>query len=690
MRQYDAKDIRNICLVGHVSSGKTSLGEALLYASGTVPKLGEVDRGTSNFDTEAEEKKRKMSINTALYPCEWEECKLNLIDIPGFGDFAADLLGGMRVADCAIVTVCAASGVEVQTEKAWEAAAEEKKARLIFVNKMDRENADFEKVLEELRGAFGLKVAPLLVPVGAAGGFKGVVDLRTMKALAFGADGKKTGEEDVPEDMKAKCEELREKMVESVAETDDALTEKYLDAGELSLEEINKGLLTATLRGELFPVLCGSARKMIGISPMLDFMRECCPSPLDVGEAKGEGDVAVAPVPDGKTCAFVFKTAADRYEGRLNLIRVYSGAVRANESLLNGSRDEEESLSNLYMPAGESKNKVTQVGLGDLGAASKLEHTYTGDTLYSGEKVVLPPLSLPEPTYAVAVEPKSKGDEDKMGMRLRTLTEGDPCVRFSRNAETKQAIVAGMGETQINIIISRLKDDYNVEVVLSEPRIAYRETIRGKAEGHHRHKKQTGGRGQFGEVFLRVEPAARGAGLDFVNAIRGGAIDKSYIPGVEKGIREAMEKGILAGCQVVDVKVSLYDGKYHDVDSSEQSFKIAGSMAFKKAFEAAKPVLLEPVMELKVFVPGKFMGDVMGDLNGKRGRVLGTEDEGRKMVISAHAPQAEIMRYNIDLNSITQGRGYFTAAFDTYEEVPAHVASKIIEAAKPEGEGEDE
>lgn len=688
MARFTTQNLRNVGLISHGGAGKTSLAEAMLFDAGVTKRLGEVDVGNTVFDFDPEEIERKITINASIAPCPWKDVKINLIDCPGYFDFLGEVRAALRVADAAVVVVEAVSGVEVGTEMVWRYANEYELPRLVFVNKMDRENADFDRVLGMLQESFGRSVVPLQVPIGREEGFRGVVDLLTRKALIFEGDGRQVAEEGVPAELAEVVEDLRQTLIESVAETNDDLLMQYLEGKEPDESELLAALGAAVREQALVPVLCGAATRNIGMQPLLDVMVNYLPSPAQVEGAKGVNPQTRAeevrdPDPEGPFAALVFKTLADPYVGKLTLFRIYSGKTKSDADFFNASKGSSERYGQLFLLKGRDQEPVDEAMAGDIVAVAKLNVTTTGDTLCDkGRPIVLSPITFPNPVYSVAVSPKAKGDEEKIGSGLARLVEEDPTFTVARNAETKQAILSGMGELHLDVITERLKRKFGVDVFLDTPRVPYRETVRKKVQTQYRHKKQSGGRGQYGEVYLELEPTERGGEFEFVDKIFGGAVPRQYIPAVEKGVRETLSEGVLAGYPVTDVRVTLYDGTYHSVDSSEMAFKIAASQAFKKGFLEANPVLLEPIVKVEVLVPEEFMGDVMGDLNKKRGRILGMEPQGATQVIRALVPQAEMVKYAIDLRSMTQGRGTFTMEFSHYEEMPAQVAESVIEATK--------
>ncbi len=691
MNEYKAGKIRNVVLVGHSSSGKTSLAEALLYDTGAVTRLGKVDDSTSVSDFDPEEQRRKISINTSLIPCEWNGYKINVLDTPGYIDFAGEVKGALRVAECAIFVVDAVSGVEVGTELAWQYADEVKLPRIILINKMDRENADFDRVLAQLREAFGKGVVSLQIPIGKEADFKGEINVVNQKAFL----GHDSNESAVPGDLSARMEQERGKLMEVAAESDDKLIEKYLGGEELTDDEMKAGLKLGLRRGTLVPVLCGSATQNIGIPYILKFLADYCPSPLE-----GQPVVAENPVTHqsetltandaGPLAAFVWKTMADPYVGKLTHFRVYSGAVESDTRVNNSRSSSEERIGQVYVLRGKEQLPVKRLGAGDIGAVAKLQGTETGDTLCDkGHPLVLSPVAYPKPVYSVALSPKTKTDLDRMGSALQRLAEEDPTLRVYREPDTGETIMSGMGDSHVDIAVRRLKQKFGVELLTGVPRVPYKETITKVTKVQGRHKKQTGGRGQFGDTWIRFEPLPRGSGFEFTEEIFGGAVPNSFIPAVEKGMREIIQKGVLAGYPTVDIRAVLYDGSYHPVDSSEIAFKLAAHKAFKAGVPQAGPVLLEPVMDVTITVPDQFTGDVLGDLNTKRGRVMGMDQRGAWTVVTAQAPLAELQRYATDLRSMTQGRGYFTMEFSHYDPVPSHITQGIIEKARKERAGEE-
>jgi elongation factor G len=687
VRKYGTDRIRNIALVSHGGAGKTSLAEAALFLSGATTRMGRVEDGTTVTDHDPEEVRRQISLNTSLAPIEWAEHKLNLLDTPGYFDFVGEVAAAVRVADGALVVVEAVSGVEVGTEKVMGYAAHLPK--MVFISKMDRENANFSRVLGQLRQKFGNRVVPAQLPMGSFDRFRGVVDLVTMKAHFL--EGGQAKEGDIPAELAEEARSWREMLSEEVAATDDDLTLKFLEGEPLTEDELAAGLAKGTAAGRIIPVFTGAATKSLGVAQLLRACINCLPSPAAVAPAVGKSakgeESSLSADPGGPLAALVFKTMADPFVGKLTLLRVYSGTLKSDSHAWNANKGVDERIGQLVFLRGKEQLPTPEVVAGDIGAVTKLAETQTGHTLGAKEKaVILPGIDFPRPVVTLAVEPKAKGDEDKMSSGLHRLTEEDPTFAVEKNTETGQLLVKGLGELHLEVITSRLQKKFGVAVDLSTPRVAYKETIRGSAKAEYKHKKQTGGRGQYGHCLLELEPLQSGGGFEFVDRIFGGAVPKQYIPAVEKGVRETMEEGVIAGYPVSDVRVSLLDGSYHSVDSSEMAFKIAAAMAFKKGFQEARPILLEPVMRVEVTVPDDYMGDIMGDLNKRRGKILGMEPGNGVQTIKALAPLVEMFKYAIDLRSMTQGRGSFATEFDHYEEVPAHLAEQVIAAARKERE----
>ena len=691
MKVYDAPSIRNVAIVGHGGCGKTSLVSALLFDAGAVNRLGRVDDGTTVTDFDPDEIERKISLLAAPAFAEWKKAKVNVLDAPGYANFLSEARAALRVADAAIVVVDAVAGVEVQTEKVWGYAEEYGLARMIVVNRMDRENASFERALEKIQAAFGRAALPVAVPVGEEKAFKGIVDLVSGKAQLYGDDGSgKFQVADAPAAQQDLAKSWREKLVEMVAESNEELMEEFFEKGTLSQEQLAKGLRQAVVAGKVCPVLPVSALLNAGTHALLDAIVDLLPSPADRGEATGvdpatKADATRKPAADAPLSAFVFKTMVDPHAGRISLFRVYSGTLKADSAVHNASRDSAERVGSLLLLQGKAQTQVPEIQAGDIGAVAKLKETQTGDTLADkASPIVYPPVVFPEPATTFAIEPKTRGDDDKISTALQRLLEEDPVLRVSRDAQTHEMLLSGMGQLHIEVVVARLRKRYKVEVNLKKPKIPYRETIKGSAEAHGRHKKQTGGHGQFGDCRIRLKPLPRGSDFKFVDDIFGGSIPKNFIPAVEKGIQEARLKGFLAGYPMVDFQVELYDGQYHDVDSSEMSFKIAGSLAFKDGIPKCRPTILEPIMAVEIAVPDEYAGAVMGDLSSRRGRPQGMEPRGSLQVIKAEVPLSEMLSYDAELTSMTGARGSYHMEMDHYDEVPAHLQEKIIAAAKAE------
>jgi elongation factor G len=684
--------IRNVALIGHRGSGKTSLAEAILFEAGKINRLGSVTEGTTVCDHEPDEQERQMSIDAAVASIDFHDRKINLIDTPGDPSFVADAIASLRVVDSAVVVVNAVSGVEVHTERLWRRAADEGLSRLVFVNMLDRERADFFKTLESLKAAFGVHVVATEIPIGSEHEVRGVVDLIDMKAFVYEGEGRGNSKEtEIPEDLQGLAEEYREKLMDEVAENSDELMERYLEGEEISHSEIVGALKKGVTEGHLFPVTCGIATKNLGSDRLLEALLEDLPSPAMRGAIHALGaddaDADIAPEEDAPVLAYVFKTTADPYTGRINLLRVESGVLRSDSHLINATRGSKERIGQLASPWGKDMDPVDELGPGDIGAVPKLKDTRAGDVLAENQTDIhFPPLDLPEPVMAFAYEPKTKGDEEKAAAAIHRLEEEDPTLDVHRDSETGEQIIAGLTQVHVQVIVERMKRRFGAEIELHPPQVPYLETIRKPAKAHGRYKKQTGGRGQFGDCHIEIEPGEPGTGLEFVNAIKGGSIPGGFIPAVEKGISEQMAKGVLAGYPVKDVRVRLFDGQYHTVDSSEMAFKIAGSMAFQEAAAKAEAYLLEPIVEMTISTPEDTVGDVIGDLNSRRGHPLGMEPKGSMTEIKAEVPMAEVLDYAPDLRAITGGRGDFTMEFLRYQEVPGQIAHKIIAKSQAEAQ----
>ncbi|HEX3704827.1 MAG TPA: elongation factor G [Vicinamibacterales bacterium] len=692
MKVYDAASIRNVALVGHSAAGKTQLASAILSDAGAINRFGTVDEGTTVTDFDEEEIARKHTLSASLAYAEWNRQKINLIDTPGMGNFYSDARAALQVADAALLVVDAVAGVMVQTEKVWAAAEELGLPRVIVLNRLDRDRASLDRALQSLRDVCDRAVMPIQLPIGEEKAFAGVVDLIVRKAFRFKTDGSGAFEESaVPGDMTAAVDAARDALIEMVAEADEQLMEKFFEAGTLTDDELVAGLRTATLAGKLFPLVCTSALVNIGIPQLLDAIVAYLPSPADrpyAGVAK-DGNRMLRPADEKAPAeAFVWKTIADPFAGRITLFRVVSGSIKADSTVLNKTRETQERFGHVTLLQGKTQTNVSELKAGDLGAVAKLKDTVTNDTLGDrADGVTFPPVKFPEPVLAYAIEPKTRGDEDKISTSMHRLEEEDPSIRYSRDPQTKELLLAGQGQLHIEVTVAKLKRRFAVDVLLKPPRIPYRETIKASTEAHGRHKKQTGGHGQFGDCKIRVEPLQRGADFEFVDDIFGGSIPRQFVPAVEKGIQDARTRGCLAGYPMVDFRVTVYDGSYHDVDSNELSFKLAGSLAFKDAMTRARPTILEPVMNVEVYAPSDFAGDLMGDLNSRRGRIAGMDTRASTTVIKAQVPMSEMLTYEQHLTSATGGRGSYHMEYSHYDEVPAHLQAKIIAAAKAERAG---
>ncbi len=695
MKVYEGKAIRNVGLTGHGNSGKTTLAAGMLFLTGATNRLTRVDEGNTVTDFDDEEVQRKITISTGVACAEWNKCKINLLDTPGFNIFINDTRAALAAADSSLVLVDGVAGVEVQTEKVWGFANEFKLPRALVINKLDRENASFERALASIHENFGRAAVPVQLPAGAEREFRGVIDLVRMKCFTYEPGGNGRGkEEPVPQGLAEAAQKAHEALIEMVAEGNDALLEEFFEKGTLPPERLVEGLRAAIRELRLFPVLCASGLNNIGTDLVLDLIVDYLPAPTEREALTGhlDGREVQRAVSDKEpVAAFVFKTVADPFAGRVTYFKVCSGALKNDANLANARSGSNERLSHIGCLFGKTVRPVTELRAGDIGGVAKLKDTLTGDTLAEkGSLISYPPVKLAEPSIAFAIEAKTRQDEDRMGAAIQKILEEDQSLRFYRDPQTKEFLLAGSGQQHVEVIVSRLKNRYGVDVTLKAPKVPYRETIRGKADVQGRHKKQTGGHGQFGDCWIRMEPLPRGGGFEFVNDIFGGAIPRNYIPAVEKGIVEAAAQGYLAGCPVVDFRVTLYDGSYHDVDSSELSFKLAARKAFKAAMQEAKPVLLEPVMGVEVQAPVEYAGDLMGDINGRRGRISGMDTRGNTQIVRAQVPMAEMLNYQNDLISMTQGRASFTMEFDHYDFVPQAQADKIIAAAKAAKEGLEE
>ena len=684
MKEYNYKNLRNVGLIGHGATGKTSLAESLLFYTNNTDRLGKVEDGTTVMDYEQEEKKRKISLSTSVASFEDSNVKINIVDMPGYFDFQGEMAQGMRAVDIATIVVCAASGIQVGTEKAWDYCEKIKLPRAFFVNKMDRENANFDKVLDQMKEMFGTSVVPIQYPIGKESDFNGIINVISKTALVYNAKTSKMETSEIPEDLKDKVEECKQMVMEAVAETDEELLDKYLNDGELCDEDIYNGLIKGCANGDIAPVLCGSAIKMIGIKSMINSIIKCFPSPEHSLPQKAinlsnDEEVFINIDDDKPFSAFVFKTIADPFVGKISLFRVMTGKINGEMTALNTNKDKQEKLNHLFFMKRKNQIPTQVISAGDIGAVAKLQYTATGDTLCSDKlKIMYDKINLPNAVMPMAILPKSKGDEEKISLSLSKLMEEDPVFKVERDVENAETIIWGLGETHLEVIANRIKSKFGADVVLQEPKVPYRETIKGSSDVQGKHKKQSGGHGQYGDVKIKFEPRQDGElDLEFVDKVVGGAVPRNFIPAVEKGLRDCISNGVLAGYPVIDFKASLVDGSYHEVDSSEMAFKIAGSMAFKNAMQKASPVLLEPMMKVEVTVPEEYMGDVIGDINSRRGRMEGMEAVNGAQVIRAFVPLSEMFGYATTLRSRSQGRGGYSMVFDHYEEVPKNIQEQI-------------
>jgi len=681
MKDVTPDKIRNIALVGHGSTGKTSLAEGLLFAAGAVNRVGKIEDGSTISDWDPDEQKRQFSLSASILPLEWNDHKINIVDAPGYMDFMGEVKCALRAVETAVIVVDAVSGVQVGTEFAWRFAEELGLPRAIFVNRMDRDNADFSAAVQQVQALFGHKCVPVHLPIGSQAGFQGIADTLTQKAYL----GDKGEAADVPAEVQGDLDQAREKLIEAAAETDDALMEKYFGDEELTADEIATGVRAGIASGGIIPIFTGAGTKGIGLKPFLDAVTSLLPSPVD--RPISYDDKVYAADPSKSLAVLVFKTAADPYVGHLTYFRVVSGTIKSDSHVWNAARNVDERLGTLYRITGKGQEQVSQVVAGDIGAVAKLTDTHTGDTLSTKDSpVTFPPVDFPSPSFSAAVSPKTKADLDKMGTALHRIVEEDPSLRLERNPSTGEMILSGLGDSHVEVALERIKRKFSVELEMHTPRVPYRETVRSNAKAEYTHKKQTGGHGQYAKVALEVEPLPRGEGVKFENKTVGGVVPKQYIGSVEKGVMEGVQEGVLAHFPVVDAKFVLYDGKEHPVDSSDIAFKLAASQALRQATEAAQPCLLEPIMDMRITVPDANTGDVISDLNGKRARVLGMNPAGSMTTIDAQAPLAEVQHYSADMRSITQGRGYFSMEFAHYEEVPSHMAQKVIDQAAKDRE----
>ena len=687
MKAYATDKIRNVALLGHSSNGKTTLTEAMLFATGVTSRQGKVTEGNTVSDFEKQEISREVSIGTSVVPIEWDNLKFNILDTPGYFDFIGEMYGAKRASEGSVLLIDASSGIEVGTEKAWKNVEKYSTPRLIFLNKMDKEDIDFDKLVDQFQTELGDKIVPFSLPIGAGESFKGYISVLDEKAYEY--TGKTRKELSLTEEQQARVDEIKETLMERIAETSEELMEKYFEGEEFTRDEIDKGIKEGVSTGSLVPLIVGSAEKTIAADFLLELIGKYIPSPADVGDVKGtkDGKEVIRKVDVSEPfSAIVFKTIIDPFVGKLTMFKVVSGKLTKDTELYNSTKEESEKLANLFLLRGKNQVDVSEILAGDIGATSKLSYTQTGDTLCDkNNQTLYETISYPQPTLFKAVEPKNKGDEEKIGTSLNKMIDEDPTFVIERNTETKQLLIGGQGSVQLSVIVDKLKQNFGVEVVLNSPKIAYRETIKGNATVQGKHKKQSGGAGQYGDVHMRFEPSEEE--FVFSQEIFGGSVPRNYWPAVEKGVKDSLESGVLAGCPVVNIKATLFDGSYHDVDSNEMAFKIAAQIAFKKGMEAAKPILLEPIMKVEVSIPDDYMGDVMGDMNKRRGRILGMEQQSDgAQKITAEAPHSELFEYAIDLRAMTQAKGSFTMEFSKYEEVPSMVSEKIIADYKAQRE----
>lgn len=683
-------NLRNIGILGHSAVGKTSLSEALLFCSDTIDRLGVVDDGTTVSDFDNEEKKRGISLTTSVLPFEFNNIKINVVDTPGYFDFLGECIEGMRAVDTAIITVCAVSGVQVGTEKAWNYCNKIKLPRTFFINKLDRENASFEKTLEDIKYHFGKVAVPIQYPIGEENNFIGIVNVITKRARIYNHNTKKMEEGEIPRNLINKVNECKRMITEAVAETDERLLDKYINDEELTDLEIYEGLINGCTTGDIAPVMCGSATKTIGINTLLEDIVECFPSPKyaipqRAKKLNSNEDLFIKINEKKPFSALVFKTIADPFVGKISLFRVITGKLNGEKDVVNTNKNKNEKLSNVFFMRGKNQIQTKEVVAGDIGAVSKLQYTETGETLCDDSfKVIYDKINFPKANLSMSVLPKNKGDEDKISLGLNRLLEEDPVLDLSRDIENAETIISGLGETHLEVIASKLKFKFGVDVILRLPKVPYRETIKGTADVQGKYKKQSGGHGQYGDVKILFEPRNDNEEeLEFIDKVVGGVVPRNFIPAVEKGLRECMSHGVISGYPLIRLRATLHDGSYHPVDSSEMAFKVAASLAYKKGIESASPILLEPIMHVDIIIPNDYMGDIMGDINKKRGRVIGMEPEdGANQRVIAEVPMSEMFKYAIDLRSITQGRGSFEMKFERYEEVPVTEVSKIIESRK--------
>jgi elongation factor G len=695
MKEYQVENVRTIGLIGHGGTGKTSLTEAILFNTKETDRVGRVEDGTTVSDFDPEERKRQISISASVAPCEWNNHRIHIVDIPGYFDFVGEFIQGINAVDAAVINVCGVSGAEVGTEKGWNYVSSHKIPRAFFINKLDRENSSFEKAYDSLKNKFGLSVVPIQIPVGRESGFKGIVNIIDKTAKVYDPKTRSMIDTELAAELVPQIDEYRNLLMEAIAETDEELLEKYLGEGELSADDIVVGLRKGVTSCDISPVFCGSATGNIGVHTLLDSIINYLPSPGYRGFYEGKhpktGNAEQRKISrEQPFSAFVFKTIADPFVGRLSIFRVLSGTISSDSTIYNATQDKAEKVGTLYLLKGKSQVPVTKLQAGDIGAVAKLQFTMTGDTISDmSNPVVYRQFEFPEPCISMSVKPKAKGDEDKISTGLHRLLEEDPTFKVSRDVENAEMIISGLGELHLEIIASKLKSKFGADVELALPKIPYRETVKRAADVQGKYKKQSGGHGQYGDVWIKFEPQNETEDLMFVDKVVGGVVPRNYIPAVEKGLREAIRKGVLAGYPVIGLKATLHDGSYHPVDSSEMAFKTAASMAYKKGVREAQPILLEPIMHVEVSIPDEYMGDIMGDINRRRGRVHGMEPVNGMQIVTAEIPMAELFKYATDLRSMTQSRGSFTMKFERYEEVPVIISQKIIENAEKSKEDEE-
>jgi len=689
MKEYKSNNLRNIGIVGHSGSGKTTIMESLLYYTKAIDRFGKVDEGTTVSDYDSEEKKRRTSISTSVALCEWEDVKINLVDMPGYFDYVGEMIEGLRAVDLAMITVCGVSGIEVGTEKAYEYIEDHKLPRAFFINKLDRENSNFERVLEQLKEKFGTSAVPIQYPIGSEGDFIGVINVISRRARIFNAKTNKMEDSDIPEELIDKVDECKQMVMEAVAETDEALLDKYFNEGSISEEEIYNGLIKGASKGEIAPIMCGSALIGIGMHTLLEDMVECFPSPIDTTlysakDIKNNKYMQIKIDDSVPFSALVFKTIADPFVGKLSMFRVITGKAKSDTIVFNTNKEKEEKIGNMYFLKGKLQFPTQEIEAGDIGAVSKLQYTSTGDTLCDTSRLLMyDTMDFPQPVFSRTIVTKTKGDEDKISNGLTKLLEEDPTFSIARGSESAETIISGLGSTHLQVIVSKLKNKFGVDVSLEVPRIAYRETIKKDSDVQGKHKKQSGGHGQYGDVKIKFDPRKDGGDdLEFIDAVVGGTVPRQYIPAVEKGLRECIHHGVLAGFPVIRLRATLHDGSYHAVDSSEMAFKMAASAAYKKGLQEAHPVILEPIMHVEVTCPEDYMGDIITDINKKRGKILGMESVERGQKVIGEVPQSELFNYATDLRSMTGARASFRVKFERYEEVTEDGAEKIIKANK--------